>query len=128
MSPSARLSIEVRRIYDDPAGHKDEYRALVDRLWPRGLAKEAAKFDQWAKGVAPSTELRRWYGHDPERFGEFRDRYLDELRSDPGAGAVTDLLVAGSSRSTLVLLTATRDVEHSGATVLATHLRRRRPR
>ena len=131
MSSPSPLSIEVRRIYDDPVGHRDEYRALVDRLWPRGVTKAAVNFDEWAKALAPSTELRRWdgwYRHVRERFGEFQDRYLAELRSDPAAGAVIRLLEAGASRSTLVLLTATRDVEHSGAIVLATHLRRRRPR
>jgi uncharacterized protein YeaO (DUF488 family) len=91
---------------------------LVDRLWPRGVQKAALDIDEWAQEVAPSTELRRWYGHDPERFDEFARRYKAELDRDPGAPAVERLrAVAGSGH--LVLLTATRDVERSGAAVLA---------
>ncbi len=90
---------------------------LVDRLWPRGVRKETLDNDEWAKDVAPSTELRRWYGHDPERFAEFSRRYRSELRDAPAKATVTRLReVAGRRR--LILLTATRDVEHSGAAVL----------
>jgi uncharacterized protein YeaO (DUF488 family) len=103
-------------VYDEPTGQG--YRVLVDRLWPRGMSKDALVFDEWAKEVAPSTELRRWYGHDPERFAEFAERYRAELREPPAADALAALAKAGRRRS-LVLLTATRDVEHSGATVLA---------
>lgn len=117
------LPVEVHRVYDDPKGKKAEYRALVDRLWPRGVSKESVRVDEWAKDVAPSSDLRKWYGHDPERFGEFSRRYRDELRKQPATGAVKALIDAASERSTLVLLTATKDVEHSGATVLAHHLR-----
>src|SRR6266702_4299146 len=70
--------IRVRRIYDDPAP-QDGARVLVDRVWPRGLRKDAARLDEWAKDLAPSTGLRTWYGHDPAKFGEFRRRYLAEL-------------------------------------------------
>jgi uncharacterized protein YeaO (DUF488 family) len=118
-----KQEIEVRRIYDDPKGTKAEYRALVDRLWPRGVAKDSVRLDEWAKDAAPSTELRRWYGHDPERFGEFSRRYREELRGQPAAGASGALLDASRNHSALVLLTATKDVDHSGATVLAAHLR-----
>jgi uncharacterized protein YeaO (DUF488 family) len=120
-------AIEVRRLYADPDGRPGEYRVLVDRLWPRGVSKDALAFDEWAKDLAPSPELRRWYGHDPGRFDGFKARYLDELRSEPRFGAFSHVLKAGSARSSLVLLTATRDVERSGASVLATYLRRRRP-
>jgi uncharacterized protein YeaO (DUF488 family) len=116
----------VRRVYDDPRG-TEGFRVLVDRLWPRGVAKDALQFDTWMKEVAPSTELRQWYGHDPARFGEFSRRYRAELREGPAAAAVTDLRDAAKGRA-LVLLTATRDVEHSGAEVLAAHLRRSRRR
>ena len=119
------MSIEVHRVYDDPRGARSEYRVLVDRLWPRGLARSAVRFDEWAKDLAPSTELRRWYGHDPDRFREFSRRYLAELRDEPAAEVVLAVLEAASQHSLLVLLTATKDVDHSGATVLARHLRRR---
>lgn len=98
---------------------------LADRLWPRGVAKSDLRFDRWAKDLAPSTELRRWYGHDPARFGEFSRRYLDELRQPEAAQVVAEVLDAAGSEP-LVILTATKDVERSGATVLAGHLRRRR--
>jgi len=70
--------IRVRRVYDAPSP-SDGARVLVDRVWPRGLRKDAAHLDEWAKDAAPSTELRKWYGHDPAKFDEFRRRYLDEL-------------------------------------------------
>lgn len=123
----ASRPIEVRRVYDDPKGSTGEYRVLVDRLWPRGLAKSALRMDLWAKDIAPSSELRRWYGHQPDRFDEFSDHYLTELRQRPAADAAGAVLDA-SGRKPLVLLTATRDIEHSGAVVLARHLRRKRRR
>lgn len=118
---------EVRRIYDHGGGATG-YRILVDRLWPRGIKKSDAGLDEWLKDVAPSTELRRWYGHDPERFAEFTRRYLAELRRPPASGAVHHLLELASSQP-IVLLTATGDVEHSGARVLRDHVsqRGRRP-
>ena len=112
--------LEVRRIYHDDAGPAG-YRVLVDRLWPRGVKKADANLDEWLKDAAPSTELRRWYGHDPERFPEFARRYRAELRRPPAALAVDHLLELGSTQP-LVLLTATGDVEHSGACVLRDHL------
>ena len=117
-SKPARAGVEVVRVYEDPGRRPGEHRVLVDRLWPRGVQKAALDIDEWAQEVAPSTELRRWYGHDPERFDEFARRYKAELDRDPGAPAVERLMaVAGSGH--LVLLTATRDVERSGAAVLA---------
>ena len=113
--------IRVRRVYDPPSPG-DGARVLVDRLWPRGLRKDAARLDLWARDVAPSTELRQWYGHDPAKFAEFRRRYLDELS---GRAQRTELgrLRALASAGPLTLLTATRDVEHSQAAVLARLLR-----
>ena len=117
--------IEVVRVYEDLGRRRGEHRVLVDRLWPRGLAKEALDYDEWVKDVAPSTELRRWYGHDPERFAEFARRYRTELRGPRAKEALVRLReVAGRRR--LVLLTATRDVEHSGAVVFQAVLERRR--
>lgn len=109
--------VEVVRVYEDPGRSPGEHRVLVDRLWPRGLTKTSVDFDEWEKDVAPSTELRRWYGHDPGRFAEFARRYRAELAGEPGASAVSKLRKLAASRR-LVLLTATRDVGHSGAAVL----------
>jgi uncharacterized protein YeaO (DUF488 family) len=117
---TATADVRVRRVYDppDPA---DGHRVLVDRLWPRGVAKGAVQ--DWDKAVAPSTGLRQWYGHDVGKFAEFRERYLEELRAPEPAAALAHL--RGLARSgPLTLLTATRDVEHSQATVLAEQLRR----
>lgn len=114
-------NVSVRRVYDppDPAGGR---RVLVDRLWPRGLSKSAAALDEWVKAVAPSDELRRWYGHDPAKFPAFQERYQAELQAPERAEALAHLRrLAGSGP--LTLLTATRDVEHSEATVLAELLR-----
>jgi uncharacterized protein YeaO (DUF488 family) len=113
--------IRVRRIYDAPEP-QDGRRVLVDRLWPRGVRKDAGRFDEWAKDVAPSTELRTWYGHDPEKFAEFCRRYTAELAQ--GAPRVAlDHLAALAAAGPVTLLTATRDVDHSEAVVLAQLLR-----
>ncbi|HEX3425732.1 MAG TPA: DUF488 family protein [Acidimicrobiales bacterium] len=115
--PSRRGSgFEIRRIYDQ---HDDDgsYRVLVDRLWPRGVTKADAALDEWAKDVAPSTESRRWYGHDPTKFEQFARRYLDELKAPGAADAVARLRAIARQRP-VALLTATRDVGHSGASVL----------
>jgi uncharacterized protein YeaO (DUF488 family) len=112
-----RAHVTIARVYEGPGRAGDGHRVLVDRLWPRGLAKTAVELDEWAKDVAPSTELRRWYGHVPERFTEFSRRYRAELASPPAA-AVVDRLRDIARKQGLVLLTATRDVEHSGAAVL----------
>jgi uncharacterized protein YeaO (DUF488 family) len=105
--------VDVVRVYD--AGSARGHLVLVDRLWPRGLRKDAAPFAEWAKDVAPSSELRTWYGHQPERFAEFARRYRDELTQEPAASALARLR---SVRGRLILVTATRDVEHSAAAVL----------
>jgi uncharacterized protein YeaO (DUF488 family) len=110
-------SVDIVRVYEDPGRHRGEQRVLVDRLWPRGVSKDVVDFDEWAKDVAPSGELRRWYGHEPDRFTEFSRRYRRELAKPPGADVVARLRQVAASRR-LVLLTATRDVEHSGAAVL----------
>jgi uncharacterized protein YeaO (DUF488 family) len=117
-----RPRFEVRRVYDEPT--TGAYRVLVDRLWPRGIAKAEAPIDEWAKAVAPSTELRRWYGHDPAKFDEFARRYRDELRRTPASDAVAQLR-SRAAGTPVVLVTATRDVEHSGAAVLMSVLARR---
>jgi uncharacterized protein YeaO (DUF488 family) len=113
--------IRVRRVYETPSPD-DGARVLVDRIWPRGLRKDVARLDSWDKDVAPSTELRTWYGHDPAKFGEFRQRYLGELSGREQRMALGKLRVLASA-GPLTLLTATRDVEHSQAAVLAELLR-----
>jgi uncharacterized protein YeaO (DUF488 family) len=112
--------IQVRRVYDQPEP-ADGARVLVDRIWPRGISKDAARLEEWAKDVAPSTELRRWYGHDPDRFEEFRRRYLAELDQPEPRAAVSRLRALAGGPVTL--LTATRDLSLSQAAVLADYLR-----
>ncbi|MER6302602.1 DUF488 family protein [Kitasatospora sp. NPDC001539] len=116
-------SIAYRRIYEE-ASSQDGQRILVDRVWPRGMRKEDAHLDEWLRDVAPSTGLRRWYGHDPDRFAEFRRRYLAELRDAEhreAAGHLREL----AAHDRLTLLTATKDPEHSQAAVLAEWLARK---
>ena len=108
--------MRVGRVYDEPTPD-DGSRVLVDRLWPRGIRKDDARIDLWAKDVAPSTELRRWYGHDPAKFAEFAQRYRRELESEPAASGLADLVVR-ARESDITLLTATKDVELSQAKVL----------
>ncbi|MFI7680469.1 DUF488 domain-containing protein [Actinophytocola sp. NPDC049390] len=116
-----RQTVRIRRVYDAPEPD-DGARVLIDRVWPRGLSSDAVRADEWLKDVAPSTSLRRWFGHDPEKFGDFRSRYLDEL-DDPTRHAALDQLRALVEHGPLTLLTATRDVAHSHAAVLADLLR-----
>jgi uncharacterized protein YeaO (DUF488 family) len=114
---------EVRtlRVYE-PAEQSDGRRVLVDRLWPRGLSKERARLDEWLKAVAPSDELRRWYGHEPDRFAEFTRRYEAELEDPERAEAFSHLREEARS-GPVTLLTATRDLERSEAAVLVAKLR-----
>lgn len=113
--------VRFARVYDEPS-HDDGARVLVDRLWPRGLSKDAARLDEWCKTVAPSPSLRKWYAHDPARFEEFARRYRAELQEPERLEAVHHLRdVAG--RRTLTLLTATKQAEISEAAVLVDLLR-----
>ena len=115
--PGMHPDIRVRRVYDDPEP-EDGTRVLVDRVWPRGLRKDAAHLDDWAKDVAPSSELRTWYGHDPAKFGEFRNRYTAEL-AQGGPQAALGRLRALAAEGPVTLLTATKDIGISQAAVLA---------
>ena len=115
------LDVRVRRIYDDPSGD-DGIRVLVDRRWPRGVSKARAELDEWCTAVAPSDELRRWYGHDPARFEEFRSRYRRELE-EPGRALALRSLRLMAAHSRLTLITATKRAEISQAAVLADLLR-----
>jgi uncharacterized protein YeaO (DUF488 family) len=114
--------VRYHRIYDE-ASPEDGTRVLVDRVWPRGMRKQDAQLDEWMRDIAPSTELRRWYSHDPGRYPEFRRRYLAELR-DPDHQRALRQLDDIARKGPVTLLTATRDVEHSQAAVLADRLSR----
>jgi uncharacterized protein YeaO (DUF488 family) len=114
-------NVRVRRVYEEPE-RDDGTRVLVDRIWPRGLTKAKAALDEWCKDVAPSDELRRWYGHDPGRFEEFGRRYQRELHDPPRAEALAHLRGLAKDGQ-LTLLTATRRPEISEAAVLAALLR-----
>ncbi len=114
---SSKRQVRARRIYDD-AIPDDGIRVLVDRIWPRGVSKAQAKLDEWCKQVAPSTELRKWYHHDPDLFDAFTRRYRDEL-AEPGRAAALKHLRELAQEQTLTLLTATREVDLSEAAVLA---------
>jgi uncharacterized protein YeaO (DUF488 family) len=116
-----KSEVRVRRIYDEPT-RGDGTRVLVDRVWPRGLSKEKARIDKWCKEVAPSTELRRWYGHEPERFAEFSRRYRAELDDPERATALTHLRRLAEAQ-TMTVLTATKDIAISQAAVIADLLR-----
>ena len=107
-------NIALKRAYDPP-DEADGVRVLVDRLWPRGLTKKSAAIDQWAKDVTPSTELRKWFHHDPDRWSEFRRRYLAELK---GKGSELDELRKLAQAGPITLIYAARDTPHLHATVL----------
>lgn len=111
MTPGVR----IKRAYE-PAEPSDGYRVLVDGVWPRGLSRERAQVDEWARELAPSAELRRWYGHEPSRFEEFRRRYLEELEGKADALA---RLRERAAREEVTLVFAARDTERSNAAVLA---------
>ncbi|GAB3613286.1 DUF488 domain-containing protein [Humibacter ginsengisoli] len=115
-SPDAGVNVRVRRIYDAPEPG-DGKRVLVDRLWPRGMSKERAELFEWCKDVAPSPQLRQWYGHDPEKFDEFVKRYRAELDDQEHVEAL-DSLRKLAHGGTVTLLTASKRDDISEATVL----------
>jgi uncharacterized protein YeaO (DUF488 family) len=115
------MAIAVKRAYD-PASADDGYRVLVDRLWPRGLSKDKLKIDLWMKEIAPSAELRKWYGHEEEKWLEFRKRYRAELRK-PSASELLKELIQHARRGKLTLVIGARDLEHANGTVIAELIR-----
>lgn len=116
-------SIHVKRIYDDPAPG-DGTRILVDRLWPRGVRKDAGLFDLWLKDVAPSSQLRQWFHQDENRFDVFRRRYLDELKASLAAGDESmQQLLAAAKHGTVTLVYAARNAEQNHALVLQDFIR-----
>ena len=118
------MDIRLKRAYE-PAASSDGYRVLIDRLWPRGVSREQAKLNAWERELAPSTELRQWFGHQPTRFEKFRRRYIEELRQQRPLLAE---LRRRARHGTLTLVYAAHDSEHNDAVVLATVLRRGLPR
>ncbi|MHB1299120.1 MAG: DUF488 domain-containing protein [Gemmatimonadaceae bacterium] len=112
--------IKLKRAYDE-SDSTDGARYLVERLWPRGVKKDDLPLDGWLKDVAPSTELRRWFAHDPEKWPEFRRRYFAELKEHPEA--LAPLLAAARKKHTVTLVYSARDTEHNAAVALRDHLK-----
>jgi uncharacterized protein YeaO (DUF488 family) len=115
--------VHIKRVYEAPA-KDDGIRILVDRIWPRGLSKQRAAVDTWIKEIAPTSTLRSWFGHDPQRWPEFRERYFKELGSSADA---VSRLVALMSDGPVTLLFAARDTERNNASVLAEYIKSRKP-
>ncbi|WP_322995035.1 DUF488 domain-containing protein [Castellaniella sp.] len=114
----------IKRAYE-PAADSDGYRVLVDRLWPRGLSKASLPYDRWEKTLAPSTDLRKWFGHQVERWEQFRRDYTAELQSADALSLMDEILAAAQGQ-TITLLYGAHDTEHNQAVVLADMLARRR--
>ena len=112
------MAIAIKRAYEAPA-KEDGYRVLVERLWPRGMKKEEVPLDQWAKELAPSTALRKWFSHDPARWDGFRHRYASELDA---LAEYWQPLAERSARHKITLIYSARDEEHNGALVLRDYL------
>jgi uncharacterized protein YeaO (DUF488 family) len=108
------MNIKIKRAYQEPA-EEDGTRILVDRLWPRGLTKEKARIDLWLKDIAPSTELRKWFAHDPTKWTEFQRRYLKELQKN---GESLSILHHEAAKRPVTLIYGARDQEHNEAVVL----------
>lgn len=117
------MSIAIKRAYD-PASSGDGYRVLVDRLWPRGVSKEKLTVDAWMKEIAPSTDLRKWYGHQAEKWPEFRKRYRAEL-GEPPAHDLLQELIQRARKGKVTLVIGARDAEHANGAVIAELIRER---
>jgi uncharacterized protein YeaO (DUF488 family) len=112
------MSLKIKRVYDRPSP-ADGRRVLVDRLWPRGLTKEKAHVDLWAKQLAPSTELRKWFDHDPQKWGQYKRKYFSELRHHERE---LSALKQEARRKPVTLVFSTRDVEHNNAVAIVEFL------
>lgn len=113
--------IVLKRIYEEPSS-EDGWRVLVDRLWPHGLSKSKAAIDYWSKEIAPSTELRTWFSHDPAKWADFENRYLQELENNK---EIENLFFEIQKREKVTLLYAAKDIEHNNALVLAEFLQKK---
>lgn len=112
------MSMKIKRVYEEPS-KSDGKRILVDRLWPRGLTKEKAAVDMWLKEIAPSTDLRKWFGHDPAKWNEFQKRYIKELDANPEpVNTIKEL----AKKGTVTLIYGARDEEYNDAVVLRGYL------
>lgn len=110
--------IKMKRVYDPPS-RNDGTRILIDRLWPRGLKKEDARIDEWMKELAPSSELRKWFDHDPEKWDEFRRRFIEELQ---GKQETLDHVVALAQKGTVTLLFASKEERFNNAVALKEYM------
>jgi uncharacterized protein YeaO (DUF488 family) len=117
------MMVVLKRAYEEPED-SDGFRVLVDRLWPRGRKKADLRLDMWAKDVSPSTELRKWFGHDPERWSEFCKRYASELKAPEKQTAIARIVNAAKKYSRITLVYGAKDVEHNEAVVLLPLLKR----
>jgi uncharacterized protein YeaO (DUF488 family) len=115
------MTIDVKRAYDPPA-NGDGHRVLVDRVWPRGIAKDDLQIDDWQKELAPSTDLRKWFGHDPKKWDQFKERYARELEQRSEA---LDELGEKATAGRVTLVFGAKDTEHNNAVALKEHLERR---
>ena len=115
------MQIKLERIYDKPQDLSG-YRILVDRLWPRGISKVNAKLDEWEKEVAPSKELRQWFSHDPEKFSEFKTKYIAELDANPKTADFTALIADKLKKTDVILLYGAKDRENNQAVVLKDYI------
>jgi len=119
------MNIKIKRVYEQP-DKDDGVRILVDRLWPRGLTKEKASVDLWLKEIAPSTELRKWFAHDPNKWKSFRGRYETEIRHNDDLIKVIKVIKGKAREGTITLIYAARDEKHNEALVLKEFLERER--
>ncbi len=124
MKGNVAQDILLKRAYEKPAGN-DGFRVLVDRLWPRGVSKVNLRLDMWAKDVAPSTTLRKWFGHDPERWLEFGKRYKIELKETEARDAIAEIVDRAKQASAITLIYGAKDTEHNEAVILRDILKRR---
>ncbi len=113
--------LKIKRVYD-PSSKDDGKRILIDRLWPRGLKKESAKIDEWMKDVAPSTELRKWYGHDPEKWDGFKRRFFSELERQQGP---VDDIIEAARKGTVTLLFGSKEERYNNAVALKEYIEAR---
>lgn len=114
---SLTMDLRIKRVYEKTE-ESDGFRILTDRLWPRGISKEKAALDLWEKAIAPSPELRKWFGHEPEKFEEFRRKYRDELEENPETERLISLVKAELAKGPVTLLFGAKDKEHNQAVVL----------
>jgi uncharacterized protein YeaO (DUF488 family) len=115
------MDIRLKRVYDQP-DRSDGLRILVDRIWPRGVAKDDANLSHWLKGLAPSSELRKWFGHDPDKWPEFQARYLEEIKQKNVAEDLEQLRSLLETNERITLLFAARNTEHNNAVALRNYI------